>query len=177
MKKKGLAMLLSVLMLSSAFTVQASPLAITAVGQKGAYVIPAEQKAYPAQSQFYGYNVIYNGQLYADGNDAAEAYRADCRKYDGGRLLNGMLTRVPIGSLINCSDMTDLYGYEAAYHHSFNGNEFCVITRDKLAEAVLLIGVQPVAAELMSGEIKSEYLMNSGTYTTLDMTADGSILY
>lgn len=172
MKKKILAVLLSVFMLSSVLTVQASSSAITAVGKKDAYVIPVEQKAYPAQSQFYGYNVVYNGQIYADGNEAVAEYQSDCRKYDGVRLLNGVLARVPVGSLINCSDMVDLYGYEASYHHSFNGNEFCVITRDKLTEAVLLIGAQPVADELMSGEIRSEYLMNSGNYITIDMASE-----
>ncbi len=170
MKKKVLATILSVFMFSSAFTVQAAPSNVTGVGQRGAYTVPAEQRSYPAQSQFYGFNVVYNGQIYVDGNEAVEAYKADCRRYDGVKLLNGVLTRVPIGSLINCSDMVDLYGYEATYHHSFNGNEFCVITRDKLVEAILLIGVQPVADELLSGEIKSEYLQNSGNYSTLDMT-------
>ena len=171
MKKRVLAVILSVLMLSSAFTVQAAPSTVTGVGQHGAYTIPAEQKSYPAQSLFYGFNVVYNGQVYMDGNEAVEAYKADCRRYDSVRLLSGTLQRVPIGTMINCSDMVDLYGYEAMYHHSFNGNEFCVITRDKLVEAVLLMGMQPVADELMTGEVKVEYLQNSGNYSTLETMA------
>ena len=171
MKKRVLAVILSVLMLSSAFTVQAAPSTVTGVGQRGAYTIPAEQKSYPAQSLFYGFNVVYNGQVYMDGNEAVEAYKADCRRYDSVRLLSGTLQRVPIGTMINCSDMVDLYGYEAMYHHSFNGNEFCVITRDKLVEAVLLMGMQPVADELMTGEVKVEYLQNSGNYSTLETMA------
>lgn len=177
MKKRVLAMVLSVLMLSSAFTVQAAPSTVTGVGQHGAYTIPAEQKSYPAQSLFYGFNVVYNGQIYLDGNEAVEAYKADCRRYDSVRLLNGTLQRVPVGTLINCSDMTDLYGYEALYHHSFNGNEFCVITRDKLIEAVLLTGMQTVADELMTGEIRVEYLQNSGNYSTLDTMSASTDVY
>ena len=176
-KRRVLAIILSVLMMSSVLTVQAAPSTVTGVGQHGAYTIPVEQKSYPAQNMFYGFNVVYNGQIYADGNEAVEAYKTDCRRYDSVRLLSGTLQRVPVGALINCCDMVDLYGYEALYHHSFNGNEFCVITRDKLMEAVLLMGMQPVADELLTGEVKSEYLQNSGNYSTLDVMMDSAEVY
>jgi len=169
MKKRIMATVLAILMLSTSMVVNAA--APTGKGQPKAYTIPTEQKSYPAQTLFYGINVVYNGQIYVDGTEAVEAYKRDCRMYDGVRLLNGALQRVPVGTLINCSDMTDLYGYEALYHHSFNGNEFCVITRDKVIEAALLMGIQPVADELMSGKNTAEYMQNSGDFNTLDMMA------
>ncbi|MBO5292483.1 MAG: hypothetical protein J6B10_04800 [Lachnospiraceae bacterium] len=134
----------------------------------GVYNVPREQQSFPDKNKYRGFNITYNGKTYTWGIEAQSDYEKDCRNADAAKLANGTLQRIPVGAIIDTDIMFySLMGYEGQYVCSIGDKDYCVITRDKLAEAVATLGVQKVVSDMVRGytdDINNDYLENSGNY-------------
>lgn len=135
----------------------------------GIYNVPREQQTYPDKNKYRGFNVTYNGKLYAWGVEAQSDYEKDCESAEAAKLANGTLQRIPVGAIIDTDIMFySLRGYEGQYVCSIGDKDYCVITRDKISEAIATLGLQKVVSDMVRGytddEWEDSYLQNSGNY-------------